>query len=164
MGARIWALVIDPMHARIVPDFDGADGEEPTEFTSHASAAHLRAIMTGEVAGTTPDGPLDDTAIDQDVADDALRQDMTDFVQDVMTFLEIRRRADRFDRLAVFADPSILPFVRMGLSAPMRAKAILQPARRLSALPAATLRERLRDMIGDEKTQSGPTPRIKGSE
>lgn len=163
MGARIWAVVIDPTTARILPDLDRFDGEEPTEFIRHATAAYPRKILAEEAEGISPDGPHDVAEDSAAIVRDAVRRDMADFVQEVLRFLEIRRRADRFDRLAVFADPSILPLVRTGLSAPMHAGSILRPARHLLALPETTLRRRLAELIDHEPTQSGDMPQNQGS-
>jgi hypothetical protein len=164
MTARIWALVIDPMHARVLRGFDGVDGEEPIEFVSHASAAHLRAIMSG--AGISAEDVVLDLAGPSTGAEgiDALRRDTADFVHETLSFLNVQRRAHRFERLAIFADPSILPVVQMRLSAQMQDGLILRPARRLMALPEGALRQRLRAMIAQSDKQSGEGPRNQGSD
>jgi protein required for attachment to host cells len=162
MAARIWALVIDPMRARVLRGFDGMDGEEPVEFISQASSVRMRAIISGEESNSIGEATMTEAASTQ--TSDAIAQDTADFLRETMTFLETQHRAHHFERLAVFADPAILSSIDTQLSAQLRDGLILHPARRLMSLPETTLHRRLRELIDQSDTQSGDGPRNQGSD
>ncbi|WP_439140401.1 host attachment protein [Roseicyclus sp.] len=164
MTARIWALVIDPMHARVLRGFESGDGEEPIEFVSHAPATRLRAILSGAVLGTKSDGHDTQGAAPAPIDAEELREDTDEFLRETLSFLETQHRAHRFERLAVFADPAILTSVRTQLSAQLKDGLILHPARRLMTLAQDTLHRRLRDLIDQSDKQGGAGPRNQGSD
>lgn len=159
MAVRTWALVIDPKRARVLRGFNGLDGEEPIEFISHASGAHLRAIVAPEdkpgvaqhsTAAQGSNGAAATAAIAA-----ALRRDMVDFVEDILSFLELRHHAHHFDRLVILADPSILPTLQTHLSAVLRDGLITQSARQLMTLPEGALRQRVRAIIAQSQVTEG---------
>lgn len=164
MVARIWALVIDPMHARVLRGFNSADGEEPIEFVSHAASARLRAIMSSAVLGARDDSHDPEEPPTSAEAANELRQDTADFLRETLSFLEMQHRAHRFERLAVFADPAMLSSVQTQLSAQLQDGLILHAARRLMTLPQEALHRRLRAVIDQSDKQSGEEPRNQGSD
>lgn len=44
-GSRIWALVVDGRHARILRGLEDGDGEPPVERVIRAKSTHLRDVL-----------------------------------------------------------------------------------------------------------------------
>lgn len=163
MADRIWAVVIDPMRARVVRGFEGGDGQAPVELVSQAQAAHLRALLSDVFLGGAHDGRA--TGAPAALLDaGALAADQTAFIDEVFAFLAAQHRAGHFARLAVFADPAMLRIIDGRLPPGLRDGLSLHAARHLMAVPHDALLRRLRRKIDQSEKQSGGGPRNQGSD
>lgn len=108
---KLWALVLDSSHARILRGLGGG-GEPPLpEIEFHAEAQKLKDIMSdkpGRSFSSTGEGRR--SAIEY--GSDPLRENDKVFLRKVIAELESHRDAEAFDRLAIFADPRMLGLLR----------------------------------------------------
>lgn len=154
MALRIWALVTDGMRARILRRLDSVDGEDPVELFSTSGARHLRDSMAitsrddlsadddeGDVTSDAPGGPI--------------RKDMEEFAHDILGFLELHRRADDFERLAIFAGPLMLGVLQMALPASLKHILVAERALNLITLPEPELRKRVLQLIHENDKRRG---------
>jgi hypothetical protein len=136
-------MVIDPTRARLLRDMGDGDGEDRAAWVARAGSAHLQSALDDDLPaqadGARDTGPVHSRA--------ALDRDAEEFLDQTLGFLATERRAQRFDRLAIFAEPAIYALVALKLPSVLRPGLILQRARGLMRLPEPSLRRRLHEMI-----------------
>lgn len=142
-------MVIDPTRARLLRDLDGHDGEDRAVWIGTAPLTHLQQALAADPSIGT---------------DAALHHDAEEFLDQTLGFLATERRAKRFDRLAIFAEPSIFALIELKLPASLQPGLILQRARGLMRLPEPSLRRRLREMIDQSKGTNHDDPDQQGSD
>lgn len=137
---RTWALVADGVRARILRGLeDGAPPPRPpSELVSLSRSQNLLDMMT-DAPGCVPASDHG-RRFGLEAAEDPIRRDMRDFARQLMDRLDSHRRAGDFERLAIFAAPTMLGFLREEMPRALRATVILERSRNLVQVDAARLR------------------------
>ncbi|MCE6953115.1 host attachment protein [Cereibacter sphaeroides] len=114
MDSKLWALVLDSNHARLLKGLE--EDRPPPEIEMHIEAHKLRDIMSdkpGRSFSSTGEGRR--SAIEY--GSDPLREEEKDFLRKIIAELEDHREAGEIERLAIFAEPRMLGLLRTLLPA-----------------------------------------------
>lgn len=153
---RTWALVADGVRARILRDLEGGTPPPgpPTELVSRSRSQHLREIMSDR-PGRTHASDRSGRRSAMEYGADPIRRDMRDFARDLMDRLDSHRRAGDFERVAIFAAPTMLGLLREEMPRALRDTVILERSRNFIPLGEADLRnivqEEIRQTRGDAR-------------
>ena len=80
---------------------------------------------------------------------------MEEFAHDILGFLELHRRADDFERLAIFAGPLMLGVLQMALPASLKRILVAERALNLITLHEPELRKRVLQLIHENDKRRG---------
>ena len=146
---RTWALVADGIRARILRGLEGgAPRPQPhTELITRSRAQHLRDIMSDR-PGRAQASDRSGRRSAMEPGSDPIRRDMQDFARELMDRLDSHRRAGDFDRLAIFAAPTMLGLLREEMPQAVRNTVFLERSQNLVQFDEAELREVVKREIG----------------
>ncbi len=137
--ARIWALVADETRARILRGLEDGPPEVAGELIARSRARHLRDHMA-DGAGRHPAAKTPARPRTAEEAIAPVRRDIEDFAAEIAGFLDMHRRAEDFDRLAIFAPHPMLGALCAWMPPALRATVFLERDRTLIGLSAQDLR------------------------
>lgn len=150
---RTWALVADGVRARILRgrETGGPPPEPPTELISRSRSQNLRDFFSdrpGRLHAAARSGRR--SAMED--GPDPIRQDMQDFAREIVDRLDSHRRAGDFERLAIFATPTMLGLLRDEMPRALRGTVILEMSRNLVPVGEMELRHLVREEIRKAST------------
>jgi protein required for attachment to host cells len=109
--SRTWALVVNGARCRIVRGVCGKGEDQPTELVLRSESRNLRDIMSDKPGRSFASmGTGRRSAMEY--ASDPVAEDQREFLRQIIALLESHRRADDFDRLAIFAEHDMLGHLR----------------------------------------------------
>lgn len=142
----IWGLVLSATRARVLRGLRQEKLPQAAELVIRAQNLRLRALMR------EMPGPVDALAKTERAAPmrrcrDALREDATTFVREVVMLLEAHRRAGDFDHLVIFSSPEMLEILRAELPKALKLKVTAEIAGNLMHEPEARLIKMVSDTV-----------------
>lgn len=133
----IWVLVMSSTRARIQRGLQPATEPQSTELVLRSEERRLLGAFPDIVDQTSKGGGQRPAAVKAAV--EVLREDVRDFVREVIAVLEAHRRAGEFHKLALFAPSPVMAVVHNELPTALRGLVILEAERDLVRLAAADL-------------------------
>jgi protein required for attachment to host cells len=141
---------MDGMRARILRRIDSVNGEAPVELVSKAAQLHMQAHMTRQ-----PPPHPNGQPVTPETRGDPIGDDIEDFAHQTLSLLDAHHRRADFDRLAIFASPSMLRMLRLALPAGLKGSLMMDRPLNLIALPEGELRDRVRQLIHENDQNRG---------
>jgi protein required for attachment to host cells len=143
----IWVVAADHARARFFQvESSSAPLEEIDTLVHSEGRLHDRDI-TSDLPGKVknPGGHGGGQAFEQET--DPKKYEAEVFAREIVHYLENARNANRFDRLIVIADPSILGLIRQHIPNPLSALISLELDKNLAGATAAEIRTHLPDFL-----------------
>jgi protein required for attachment to host cells len=136
-----WILVADSAHARIFSaDTLSAPLEEVEDFIHMEGRLHEREI-TSDLPGRVKDSSGIRHAYEQPT--DPKKYEASKFAQGLVHYLEDANQANRFDQLAIIAEPSFLGLLRNHLPEQIKKLVCLELDKNITLQSAADIRKHL---------------------
>lgn len=150
----IWIIVADTTRARIfITESSSSPLQELADLTHTEGRLHDREItqdLPGRHTGTGGTGHPYNSATDPK------KYEAVQFVHQIIGYLEEARNANRFDRLMIVAEPSMLGLLRKEMPEQIKKQVAFELDKNITTLGAAEIREhlpehlpRLEEMRGD---------------
>lgn len=142
-----WVIAADHTRARVFQaESSSAPLEEIDTLIHEAGRMHDRDI-TSDLPGKVknPGGLGGGHAFEQET--DPKKHEADVFAADIVHYLEQARNANRFDRLIVVADPSVLGLIRRHMPGPLNNLVSLELDKNLAGMTAAEIRSHLPEYL-----------------
>jgi protein required for attachment to host cells len=141
----IWIVVADNCRARIFTTESSSSPLQELEDLTHAeSRLHDREItqdLPGRHTGTGGTGHPYDSATDPK------KYEAVQFAHQIAGYLEDARNANRFDRLLIIAEPSMLGLLRKELPEQVKKHIAFELDKNITTLGAAEIRDHLPEYL-----------------
>lgn len=128
--SRLWALAINSTQARVIRGFGSGEDPAPAELALHTEMRKPGDVMSDKPGRSfASHGGGRRSAIEY--ASDPVAEGQRDFIRQVIALLETHRRADDFDRLAIFAEHDMLGLLRQLLPQSLQALVVCEVPKNL---------------------------------
>jgi protein required for attachment to host cells len=146
--SRTWALAMNGTRARIVRGLGAGGDTGPAELVLRSDGRRLRAMMETRQGrpASSPNGRRR-SALENGY--DPVAEDRNDFIRQVIAVLDSHRRADEFDRLAVFAERDTLTNLRHLMPQSLQETVLCEVPRNLLHLSARDLSKTVSDELNN---------------
>ncbi len=120
---KVWALVMNSAHARIVRNLGWKPGDDdesspPAEIERQIDAKHLRDIMADRPGRSFASFSSRRSAMEY--GSDPLAEETRGLIREVIELLEKGQRKGSFRELAIYAEPQVLGELRKMLPKPLQ--------------------------------------------
>lgn len=146
---RIWALVMNSVHARIVRSLEWrpGDGETPpAEIERRIEPKQMRDIMADRPGRSFASVGAKRSAMEY--GSDPLAEETRGLIREVIEVLEKAHRKGSFRELAIYAEPQVLGELRKMLPKPLQEAVTHEATANYVGLPAHELAAKLAADLG----------------
>ena len=147
---RIWALVMNSTHARIVRSLGWRPGDDengpPAEIDRQIEAKQLSDVMADKPGRSFASFSARRSAMEY--GSDPLAEETRGLIREVIALLEKHRQKGAFRELAIYAEPAVLGELRKMLPAPLRALVTKEETANYLSLTEAELAKKLTADLG----------------
>jgi protein required for attachment to host cells len=143
----LWIVAADHTRARFFQVESSSDPLEEIDILVHSQGRLHDREMTSDLPGKVknPGGLGGGHAFEQET--DPKKYEAEVFAGEIAHYLENARNANRFDRLIVIADPSVLGLIRQHMPNPLKERVSLELDKNLAGMTAAEIRTHLPDYL-----------------
>jgi protein required for attachment to host cells len=142
-----WVVAADHVRARFFRIESSSSPLEEVDTLVHSEGRMHDREITSDLPGKVknPGGLGGGHAFEQET--DPKKHEADVFAGEIVHYLEQARNANRFDRLIVIADPSILGLIRQHMPNPLSALISLELDKNIAGMTAAEIRTHLPDYL-----------------